>query len=58
VESAMGFVKDSFSLKPLVFAETDAFIAVATEEIAIRRAIRGDFAVREAQAKEVRVWQR
>ncbi|MGA8149953.1 MAG: hypothetical protein WB952_03320 [Terriglobales bacterium] len=57
-DSALGFVKDTFSFKPLVFAETKHFVAVATEEIAIRGAIRGDFAVREAQAKEVRVWQR
>jgi len=57
-ERALGFVKDSFSLKPLVFAETDNFVAVATEEIAIRGAIPGDFAVSEAQAGEMRVWQR
>jgi len=57
-DSAIGFVKDTFSFKPLVFAETERFVAVATEEIAIRGAIPGDFAVREAQAKEVRVWQR
>jgi glutamate synthase domain-containing protein 1 len=57
-DSALGFVKDTFSFKPLVFAETDHFVAVATEEIAIRGAIRGDFAVREAQAKEVRVWRK
>ena len=56
--SALGFVKDTFSFKPLVFAETARFVAVATEEIAIRSVIPGDFAVREAQAKDVRVWQR
>ncbi len=57
-ESALGFVKDPFSLKPLVVAEADGFVAVATEEIAIRAALDGDCEVREAQAKEVRVWQR
>jgi glutamate synthase domain-containing protein 1 len=57
-DSALGFVKDTFSFKPLVFAETDRFVALATEEIAIRGAIKGDFAVREAQAKEVRVWRK
>jgi len=55
---ALGFVKDTFSFKPLVFAETDDFVAVATEEIAIRGAIPGEYKVQEAQAKEVRVWQR
>lgn len=57
-DSAIGFVKDTFSFKPLVFAETDDFVAVATEEIAIRSAIKGDFTVREAQAKEVQLWRR
>jgi glutamate synthase domain-containing protein 1 len=57
-DSALGFAKDTFSFKPLVFAETDDFVAVATEEIAIRGAIKGDFTVREAQAKEVQVWRR
>jgi methylamine---glutamate N-methyltransferase subunit A len=57
-ESALGFVKDTFSFKPLVFTETDRFVAVATEEIAIRGAIQGDFVVQEAQAKEVRIWRR
>jgi methylamine---glutamate N-methyltransferase subunit A len=53
-----GFVKDPFALKPLVMTETEQFVAVATEEIAIRSAIPGKYAVREAQVKEVRVWQR
>ena len=53
-----GFVKDPFALKPLVMAETDRFVAVATEEIAIRSAIPGSYSVREAQVKEVHVWQR
>lgn len=50
--------KDPFALKPLLFAETDTFVAVANEEIAIRSAFEGTYEVREAQAKEVRVWQR
>lgn len=56
-DTEFGFVKDSFSLKPLTFAETDHFVAVSTEEVAIRCAIPGDFKVREAQAREVKVWQ-
>lgn len=55
---AIGFAKDPFAFKPLVFAETDAFVAVATEEIAIRAAVAGPCAVREAQARDVRVWRR
>ena len=56
--SQLGFVKDPFALKPLLWAETEGFVAVATEEIAIRSALPGDYQVREAQAKEVRVWER
>lgn len=57
-EREFGFVKDPFALKPLVMTETDNFVAVATEEIAIRSALPGKYSVREAQVKEVRVWQR
>jgi glutamate synthase domain-containing protein 1 len=57
-ESALAFVKDPFSFKPLVFTETPDFVAVATEEVAIRGAIPGNYTVREAQAMEVQVWQR
>ena len=57
-ERQLGFVKDPFALKPLVMTENDQFVAVATEEIAIRTALPGIYKVREAQVKEVRVWQR
>lgn len=58
-----GYAKDPFALKPLLVTETDSFVAIATEEIAIRAAFADDgqgqpYKVREAQAKEVRVWQR
>jgi methylamine---glutamate N-methyltransferase subunit A len=60
---AVGFAKDPFALKPLLVAETETFVALATEEIAMRAALAEDgqgrpYGVREAQAKEVRVWQR
>ncbi|HEY7494774.1 MAG TPA: glutamine phosphoribosylpyrophosphate amidotransferase [Candidatus Tectomicrobia bacterium] len=55
---ALGFAKDPFALKPLLVTETETFVAVATEEMAIRAACEGTYTVREAQAKEVRVWQR
>ena len=57
-ERQLGFVKDAFALKPLVMTETDAFVALATEEIALRAALPGAYSVREAQVREVRVWQR
>jgi methylamine---glutamate N-methyltransferase subunit A len=43
----LGIVRDRYGFKPLVLAETDDWIAVATEEIALRRALRGDFATVE-----------
>jgi glutamate synthase domain-containing protein 1 len=55
---ALGFAKDPFALKPLLVTETETFVALATEEIAIRAACDGTYTVREAQAREVRVWQR
>ncbi len=59
----LGYAKDPFALKPLLVTETASFVAIATEEIAIRAAFADDgqgqpYQVREAQAKEVRVWQR
>ena len=56
--SEIGFVKDPFAFKPLVFAETDRFVAVATEEIALRAALPGQYQAKEAQVREWRVWQR
>ena len=55
---SIGFAKDPFALKPLLFTETDDFVAIATEEIAIRGAFPGSYAVREAQSREIRIWQR
>jgi glutamate synthase domain-containing protein 1 len=54
----LGFVKDPYALKPLLVAETDRFVALANEEIAIRAQFPGAYRVREADVKEVRVWQR
>jgi glutamine phosphoribosylpyrophosphate amidotransferase len=54
----MGLVKDPYAFKPLVVAETDDFVAVATEEIAIRSAIPGSYKVSEARVEEVLVWSR
>ena len=57
-EDYIGFAKDPFAFKPLLFTETEDFVAVATEEIAIRSAFGDACEVREAQAKDVSVWQR
>jgi glutamate synthase domain-containing protein 1 len=39
----LGIVRDRHGFKPLMLAETDDFVAVATEEIALRRALPGDY---------------
>lgn len=43
----LGIVRDRFGFKPLMLAETDEFLAVATEEIALRRGLAGDYRVSE-----------
>ena len=47
----LGIVRDRFGFKPLMLAETDDFVAVATEEIALRRAFPGDYSRRRAAAR-------
>lgn len=53
-----GFAKDGFSSKPLLMAETEEAVVVATEEIAIFAACGGDAHAVELPAREVRVWSR
>ena len=53
-----GFAKDSFSAKPLLMAETDEAVVVATEEIAIFAACGREAHAAELPAREVRVWSR
>jgi methylamine---glutamate N-methyltransferase subunit A len=52
----LGLVRDRFGFKPLVVAETDAFVAVATEEVALRRALPGDYRVAEPPPGQVRFY--
>jgi glutamate synthase domain-containing protein 1 len=52
----LAYVKDGFGFKPLVMAETDHFVAVATEEVALRRALGNDFVAREPAPGTMRVW--
>ena len=55
-QNAFAFVKDPYSFKPLMVAQTDDFVAVATEEIAIRAAFGEGFSVREPAAKSLQIW--
>jgi methylamine---glutamate N-methyltransferase subunit A len=43
----LGVVRDRHGFKPLMLVQTDAFIAVATEEQALRKALPGDYRVQE-----------
>jgi glutamate synthase domain-containing protein 1 len=49
-------VKDRYSFKPLVLAQTEDFVAIATEEIALRRALPGAWAAREPAPGSVLIW--
>jgi glutamine phosphoribosylpyrophosphate amidotransferase len=43
----LGVVRDHYGFKPLMVAEVDSFVAVATEEQALRRSLPGDYRVHE-----------
>jgi glutamine phosphoribosylpyrophosphate amidotransferase len=43
----LGIVRDRFGFKPLVLVETEDFVAAATEEIALRRAVPGAYRATE-----------
>jgi glutamate synthase domain-containing protein 1 len=49
-------VRDRFGLKPLVLADTGDFVALATEEVALRQALGDDFEAREVPPGTMRVW--
>lgn len=57
--NGIGLARDQFATKPLLYAENDEMVVLASEEISIR-ALFSDpsFVPRELQAKEVRWWLR
>ncbi len=52
----LGFVKDRYGFKPLMLAETEDFVALATEEIALRRALGHDFSASEPPPGTMKLW--
>jgi glutamate synthase domain-containing protein 1 len=52
----LAYVRDRFGFKPLVVAETDEFVAIATEEIALRAALGTEFIAREPAPGTMKVW--
>jgi glutamate synthase domain-containing protein 1 len=54
----IGMAKDFFATKPLVITETDEFVALASEEIALCAALGGTPRTYQPPAREVCVWRR
>jgi methylamine---glutamate N-methyltransferase subunit A len=55
----IGLARDQFGLKPLLLAETDEFVVLASEEIAIRAAFPDEeLEPKELGAGEARAWRR
>lgn len=55
---AMGFARDPFALKPLITVETDDYVAIANEEIAIRAALGTAGVAHEPSGHVYRLWRR
>ena len=53
---SLAFVKDRFGFKPLIVAEANEFVAIATEEIALRRVFPGSYRTTEPPPGNMRVW--
>jgi methylamine---glutamate N-methyltransferase subunit A len=53
----LAYVKDPFGLKPLLIVETGDFVAIATEEVALRTWVHPKYEAREVGTNEIRLWQ-
>ena len=52
----LAYAKDRFGFKPLLVAESEDWVAVATEEIALRSTLTGDFDALEPGVSQVHTW--
>lgn len=52
----LAYAKDRFGFKPLLVAESEDWVAIATEEIALRSTLTGDFDALEPGVSQVRIW--
>ncbi len=52
----LAYAKDRFGFKPLLVAESEDWVAIATEEIALRSTLTGDFDALEPGVNQVRIW--
>ena len=55
-EDGLGYAKDQWSAKPLVIMETDELVAIASEEVALRRVFPQEIERIEPQQNEVKTW--
>jgi glutamate synthase domain-containing protein 1 len=55
---AIGYARDPFALKPLVIVETDDYVAIANEELAIRAALGDGGVAHEPSGHVFRLWRR
>jgi methylamine---glutamate N-methyltransferase subunit A len=52
----LAYVKDPFGFKPLLVVDTEDFVAIATEEVALRTWVDSRYEAREAGTSELQVW--
>ncbi len=57
-DSELGMAKDELAAKPLVLYEGDELVALASEEIAIRKVVDAEIETSDPYEGEVRVWKR
>jgi glutamate synthase domain-containing protein 1 len=55
--NCLAYVRDRYGFKPLIVAETTAFVAIATEEIALRQALGRDLVARETAPGTLAIWE-
>ncbi len=55
-ENEIGFAKDAYGLKPLLVAESDEFVAIATEQVALSAAFGEEVDTWEPPAGTVKTW--
>ncbi len=55
---ALGYARDPFALKPLITVETDDYVAIANEEMAIRAALGSDGVAHEPSGHVHKLWRR
>jgi glutamate synthase domain-containing protein 1 len=53
----LAYVRDCFGFKPLLLAETEDWVALATEEVALRQGLGPNFTAREVPTGTLQIWE-